>query len=222
MVTSAPVWARWARRISPRSRLAGSAATAESRSRRPAWPIAPGRAPISPPTLHGYRIARAKTKNTSGKGRGPGRSSRPSLGREHPAAAFGPDSLQVVAQEAAQADVHRGQEAAADEDPRFRYRVSVRVDDAVGLALADDVGEEVVHLSDLGAEGLRDQRVVGGFREGLNPQIDEADLLALRHVGVGDRAEARGGVLVDRLLRRGSEARPRVVEAGEVEVALRA
>ena len=69
---------------------------------------------------------------------------------------------------------------------------------------------------------LGDHGVLGGLGERLDPEVDEPELRALRHVGVGDRAEAAGRVLRERLLGELAELPPRLVEAGEVEVALRA
>src|SRR5262249_54101896 len=56
----------------------------------------------------------------------------------------------------------------------------------------------------------------------LDPQVDQSDLLALRHEGVGNRAEARLRARGDRRLRERAEGPPRLVEARGGEAALRA
>src|SRR5262249_1735730 len=83
-------------------------------------------------------------------------------------------------------------------------------------------GEEVVDLADLLADRLRDHLVLGGDGERLDPEVDEAEPRPLGHVRIGDRAQAADRVVRDRLLRELPELPPGLVEAGEVEVALRA
>ena len=79
------------------------------------------------------------------------------------------------------------------------------------LAAPDHVGEEVVHLADLLAQRLGDHRVLRGLGQRLDPEVDEAELRPLRHVGVGDRPEAAGRVRRRAPPRRtrGTCARPR-------------
>src|SRR5690348_16963750 len=141
---------------------------------------------------------------------------------QHPGAPCGADAVEVVAEEASETDVHRREQPAGDEDPRLGDRVALRGDHSARLAVADDVREEVVHLAHLPAKRRCDHAILRRLGERLDPQVDEPDPRALRHVGVGDRAETAVRIVRDRLLADRAEARPRLVEAREIEVALRA
>src|SRR3954452_1962010 len=144
--------------------------------------------------------------------------------RRHPLAAGCSDLQHVVSEQADQAVVDRCQQAAGDEEPRFRLRVTLAVDVALRLRVPDQVGEEVVVLADLGSECGGDTLAARGLRQRLDPQVDQSDarFRAGLHVRVGDRAEAALGVLLDRLVAHGTKLLPRLLEAREVEVALRA
>ena len=48
----------------------------------------------------------------------------------------------------------------------------------VGLAAADHVGEEVVHLADLAADGRGDHGVLRRLGQRLDPEVDEPQLRA--------------------------------------------
>src|SRR4051812_9587989 len=150
------------------------------------------------------------------------RARRASRAREHPGAARLADPLQVVAEQAAEPAVHRSEQPAADEDPGLGDGVAIRVHDAARLSVADQVGEECVHLAHLVAERSRDHAVLGSLGQRLDPEVDHSQALALRHVAIRDDAEALDRVGRDRLAGLLTEGRPGVAEAGEVEVALRA
>ena len=83
------------------------------------------------------------------------------------------------------------EQAARDEDPRLRVGVAVGHDAASGLAAADHVGDEVVHLAQLRAERAADLGVVGRLVQRLDPEVDHHDpgRAALFEVGLADRPQ---------------------------------
>src|SRR6266404_1905315 len=135
-----------------------------------------------------------------------------------------PDPLHLVWAEEAYSPADEAEHAAGEEEPGFRFHVQVEPEDALGLALADHAGEELVHGLHVLPHVLSELFVLCGFAEGLHPELRELVLAVARP----DRAAAHllqagphvGGVR-DRLLPRAPSLRPHVVEDGEIEIALR-
>src|SRR5690242_17839844 len=64
-----------------------------------------------------------------------------------PLPACGPDPGDVVVVHETHSSADHPQKAAGDEDPGFGLGIAVRVEEAFGLAAADDVGDVLVHLA---------------------------------------------------------------------------
>ena len=152
------------------------------------------------------------------------RAARPRGRPAHPGAARGADPLEVVAEQAAEAVVDRREQAAGDEDPRLGDRVAVGVERRRRPGRAGSRSAKKSCTSRIcAAHRLRDHRVLGGLGQRLDPEVDEPELRALRHVGVDDRAQAaRRDPSASASSAISRKLPPGLVEAGEVEVALRA
>src|SRR5262249_6644152 len=154
----------------------------------------------------------------------PSRAAGPCPGRlaVHRRAARRAHPLEIRAEKTAETVVDRHEQAAGDEDPRLRDRIALLAHRSRLLCLLDHAGEEGVDLADLPAYRLCDRRGVRRPLPRPDPPGGPADAGTARHVRVADHAETAARVVCERLLGRCPEARPRLVEAREVEVALRA
>src|SRR5438105_5778844 len=143
----------------------------------------------------------------------------------HPFAPAGDDVGELVADDAAEAVVDRAQEAEGDEDPGLGVRVAGGDDSAFGLGAADHVGDELVHLAHLEAQGPPDLRVVRGLRQRLDPEVDEDDPSRRPglEVGLADRLDPvrRVRLTLERPLPENPHLFPDAVQAGEVQLSLR-
>ena len=77
----------------------------------------------------------------------------------------------LLAQQAAEAVLHRAQEPDADADPRLGLDVAVRVDAAGGLRAAEHSGDVVVHLAEVAPEVAPDLLVVGRLAQCMQPEL---------------------------------------------------
>ena len=131
--------------------------------------------------------------------------------------------VRSVAEQAAEAVVDRREQAAGEEDPRLGDRVAVGMERRRRPGRGGSRSAKKSCTSRIWSRtACGDHGVVGGLGERLDPEVDEPEPRALRHVGVGDRAEAAGAGRRRAPPRRARGTAPRLVEAGEVEVALRA
>ena len=92
------------------------------------------------------------------------------------------------------------------------------------LAAADQIRDEVVHLTHLAAQVAFQLGVLGGLAQRLNPELRELELRRPdRDVPLADRLDRGAGVggLVELPLPGLARLRPDVLERGEVQVALR-
>src|SRR5439155_1826775 len=98
------------------------------------------------------------------------------------------------------------------------------MEDAFRLALADQAGDEVVHLAHVAAEMATELGILGGLAERLDPQLGHLEFaVASRDVTPPHRLERLADVCrrPEGLLPRRTSPAPHVVERGEIEVALR-
>src|SRR5438034_634576 len=147
-----------------------------------------------------------------------------SLSGGEPVEARGSDARYLGFVEQADAAADHAEDAAREERPRFGVGVPVRMEDAFRLALADQAGDEVVHLAHVATEMATELRVLGGLAERLDPQLGHLELaIVSRDVSPPHRLERLADVCrrPEGLLPRRTTPAPHVVERGEIEVALR-
>src|SRR5207247_2928612 len=146
-----------------------------------------------------------------------------SLSGGEPVETRGSDARYLGFVEQADAAADHAEDAAREERPRFGIGVPVRMEDAFRLALADQAGDEVVHLAHVATEMATELRVLGGLAERLDPQLCHLELaVASRDVTPPHRLERLADVCrrPDGLLPRRSSPATHVVGPGEYEVAL--